>query len=545
MIKTFKSINNNQIMNADLCLIGSGPASLSILEYLKNEPIKIIVVPGGSISENKDNQNLYKGIVNNKNSHEPLDVNRHREFGGSGNHWGGRCVPLDAIDLKRRNWIKESGWPIKFDVLTKYYRKASKFLRVNNYNKDKNFELKNIKKIIPKIDDKFLISSKLENWSPILNFKKEFLKIFKQKNITMIENSHLLKINTDKKKVINIFCTVSGSNFFIKSKYYVLACGGIENARLLLNSKNTFHPKGIGNSNDLVGRYYMAHHSGIFYNFSPFLRKNLNYKYSKDAKGIYHRNRFWFTENFQKNKEIGNSIFFFLNTQLFKDMGKESNFFELLNLLRLFKNKEYKILKKKFYKNKLSIMKNFIIFIPKLLSISYLRLKSNRLPSILPSISSKYFGIYHQFEQTPCFNSRIKLVNQKDKLGLKKVKLSIKFNSIDFKTLCENYKYLNSIFLKKNIGKFQNSFNQSILKKKYLKKIKTFNSSAHHIGTTRMGNSKKNGVVDKNLQIFDCDNLYVAGSSTFPTGGHANPTYTIIALSLKLGDYLKNKLKKK
>ena len=57
----------------------------------------------------------------------------------------------------------------------------------------------------------------------------------------------------------------------------------------------------------------MAHHSGIFYNFSPFLRKNLNYKYSKDAKGIYHRNRFWFTENFQKNKEIGNSIFF-LNT---------------------------------------------------------------------------------------------------------------------------------------------------------------------------------------------------------------------------------------
>ena len=91
MIKTFKSINNNQIMNADLCLIGSGPASLSILEYLKNEPIKIIVVPGGSISENKDNQNLYKGIVNNKNSHEPLDVNRHREFGGSGNHWGGRC----------------------------------------------------------------------------------------------------------------------------------------------------------------------------------------------------------------------------------------------------------------------------------------------------------------------------------------------------------------------------------------------------------------------------------------------------------------------
>ena len=167
------------------------------------------------------------------------------------------------------------------------------------------------------------------------------------------------------------------------------------------------------------------------------------------------------------------------------------------------------------------------------------------MPSILPSISSKYFGIYHQFEQTPCFNSRIKLVNQKDKLGLKKVKLSIKFNSIDFKTLCENYKYLNSIFLKKNIGKFQNSFNQSILKKKYLKKIKTFNSSAHHIGTTRMGNSKKNGVVDKNLQIFDCDNLYVAGSSTFPTGGHANPTYTIIALSLKLGDYLKNKLKKK
>ena len=62
----------------------------------------------------------------------------------------------------------------------------------------------------------------------------------------------------------------------------------------------------------------------------------------------------------------------------------------------------------------------------------------------------------------------------------------------------------------------------------------------HHIGTTRMSDSPKTGVVDRNCKVFGLSNLYIASSSVFATSSVVNPTYTIIALSLRLGDHIKN-----
>ena len=69
-----------------------------------------------------------------------------------------------------------------------------------------------------------------------------------------------------------------------------------------------------------------------------------------------------------------------------------------------------------------------------------------------------------------------------------------------------------------------------------------FRDVAHHIGTTRMADDPAQGVVDKNCRMHAIDNLYVAGSSVFTTGGHANPTLTIVALALRLADHLKSQL---
>jgi choline dehydrogenase-like flavoprotein len=71
--------------------------------------------------------------------------------------------------------------------------------------------------------------------------------------------------------------------------------------------------------------------------------------------------------------------------------------------------------------------------------------------------------------------------------------------------------------------------------------------NGHHIGTTRMSASTAptEGVVDQNLKIHGLDNLYVAGSSVFPTTGVSNPTMTIITLSIRLADYLQSKVLKK
>ena len=541
MIINQEEIYDNKTYNADLCLIGSGPASLTILDQLKKTKLKIIIIPGGKFHFDKKNQELYKGIISKDSYHEPLTKNRFREFGGTGNYWGGRCVPLDEIDFKKRKWIKNSGWPIKFNEIKKFYKQASDFLNISDYNEKNNFYKKDIKEIINKIDGKFISSKKLESWSPILNFKKKFLKIIKQDNIFLIDNSHLIKIEANKNQVTNLTCKSLQKSFKVKCKKYVLACGGIENPRLLLASKNKFHPKGVGNSKDLVGRYYMAHHSGIFLKINPVNREKFFYNYFKDHKGTYLRNRWWLNEKFQNKEKIGNSIFFLSYTKNLKYMGVEGNLFELLILFKKIISNKKNIFNLKILKKMISVIFNFYI-LKYIINFTYLRFRYNRLPSLLPSKFSKNFGLYHQTEQTPCYNSFIKLNKKKDALGIPMVTLNLKFNTLDIKTVLKSHKYFIEKINKLKIQKFPLKFNKKRFQIMFHKKIKKFNSMAHHLGTTRMSFSNTSGVVDKNLKVFGIKNLYIIGSSVFPTGGHANPTYTIIALALRLSKFLKKKL---
>ena len=114
---------------------------------------------------------------------------------------------------------------------------------------------------------------------------------------------------------------------------------------------------------------------------------------------------------------------------------------------------------------------------------------------------------------------------------------------MDTKTILKSHEYLIKKIKEFKIGNFQKKNTKQLLLKLYKNQIKSFNSMAHHMGTTRMSSSKKNGVVDKNCKVFGTTNLFIVGSSVFPTGGHANPTFTIIALSLRLGNFIK-KIKK-
>ena len=80
--------------------------------------------------------------------------------------------------------------------------------------------------------------------------------------------------------------------------------------------------------------------------------------------------------------------------------------------------------------------------------------------------------------------------------------------------------------------------------KKNILELKNYESLGvyHHIGGTRLGTNKKNSVVDINLKVHNNKNLFVTGSSVFPTSGYTNPTFTIIQLSLRLGEHISRKI---
>jgi choline dehydrogenase-like flavoprotein len=93
-------------------------------------------------------------------------------------------------------------------------------------------------------------------------------------------------------------------------------------------------------------------------------------------------------------------------------------------------------------------------------------------------------------------------------------------------------------FRARNLGEI--TYDEAGLRLYLRKRITAYNSASHNIGTTRMSEDPRTGVVDQHAKVHGVSNLYVAGSSVFPTGGHANPTLTIVAHALLLADHLKS-----
>jgi len=137
------------------------------------------------------------------------------------------------------------------------------------------------------------------------------------------------------------------------------------------------------------------------------------------------------------------------------------------------------------------------------------------------------------FEPSPCRESRITLTNEKDLLGIPKLKLDWRFNDQDFRSVEQAVKLMIKEFGLMNLGR--------IKWKKFFepKTIRAIGGGMHHAGTTKMSKQAKDGVVDENCRVHGTEGLFVMGNSVFPHVGFSNPTITIVALSLRLADHIK------
>jgi choline dehydrogenase-like flavoprotein len=163
-----------------------------------------------------------------------------------------------------------------------------------------------------------------------------------------------------------------------------------------------------------------------------------------------------------------------------------------------------------------------------------------RLPYLLPSKRNDYWGLYFQAEQAPNRESRVCLSDSKlDAFGIPRAEVRLAFLEADIDSIVKTHTLFINKFISRKLGEVR--YSETGLRHFLQERIQTFNSASHHIGTTRMSDDPQTGVVDKNAKVYGVENLYVAGSSIFPTGGHANPTLTIVAHSLLLANYLKSK----
>jgi choline dehydrogenase-like flavoprotein len=504
----------------DVLIIGSGIAGTSVAIELQKKNIKTIVVEGGKESYTEESQNCYEGSSSGINLPYGLKGSRLRFHGGSSNCWAGMCGELEEEDFQDRDWVSNSGWPIKKKDLVPFYKRASDFLAINRNSIDNPNFIHGMKKFNG-LETRSLVQTKIHF------FKNEFKSNFEKNNNLHLfiganfykfwQSDSLQRVNSIGVRSFNLDQTK------IHAKYFILACGGIENPRILLHSSQG---KGVslGNLYGNVGRYFCDHP------IAPCATV-INHNGMADS--------FSYDENTNKYND-GNSEIIPYYRIPFSIQKK----FKLLNVAVKFQSQSPEVPISSFKAWKLKNIlsgKSAYDFNSK----DVFDILSDPI-SVLKSInsrkninSSQRIALRFQIEQKPEKTNAITLTDAKDKIGLNRVNFNWAFSDIERRTVDVATAYIASLLHTSKSG--------SLLLDSALVDNKSdlpfdLRGGQHHSGTTRMSESPKNGVVDVNLKVHGSKNLFIVGSSVFPTNGWVNPSFTIAALGIRLADHIEKNL---
>lgn len=504
-----RELENNYTINGDICIIGAGVAGISLALQLMNTSLKVVLLEGGGFEYDNKIQKLYDGNIIGQNYY-PMMSSRLHYFGGTSGHWGGMCSKLDEIDFQKRSWIRNSGWPITLKDLEIYYKKASELLDLQSDNFNIKYWQQFDPLCIPLPLDKNVIWSKIWQQSKPTRFGEKYKEmITNAPNIDLYTYLNVTNIQCD--ELINNITEVSAKNYtgkktVVKAKHFILACSALQNARLLLASNSQF-PAGLGNYYDNVGRYFMEH---------PEINTGELWLNTANPLHFYKWNKYNIKAELAVSAEKQEELKILNGTISLMPLERAQKM--LPSVLTWSK------------KDPIRSKESFIQY------ASYKR-KRNIFNKLFPRTSFQAFGMHCRMEQSPNPDSRITLNNDTDSLGMPRTDLNWALSPIDKRSMRELNKLIGIQLGLKEIGRVK--IHDFLLNEEDDTMPNTTSGGWHHIGTTRMSNDPKKGVVDSNCKVHGINNLFVAGSSCFPTAGAVNPTLSIVAISLRLGEHLK------
>lgn len=484
MIKDFnKDAEGIDFSGYDVCICGSGAAGITLALKLAEQDKKVLLLEGGDKDFTQRSQDLYKGKSVGITYY--LDIWRLRFFGGTTNHWAGRCRPFVKEDFYEREINGLPGWPISFEDMQQYLPETKKILGLPAENTFKALPGSHIQggRFIP---DEFIVSDPVR-------FGKKYAKDLKNNNnITLVLNASATNItlNDSLDSVASIEVkNFEGQSRVVRSDKFVIAMGAIETPRLLLNSNSQIQT-GIGNQTDMVGRCFMEHfniHLGDFVE-------------NPDQWDGLEQMQFFVEPEYRIQNHLGSGNLCFSIVNQYKAYGRTAELKELLMKLSC----------------KLGIAGSMQFL------HQYQCLGEGSIQTML--------------EQFPNKNSRVRLSEERDEMGMQRVTLDWEMSDKDKSSIRRLATEMAQDFASSGLGRVKLADyivndDEEIITAPH----------AHQMGSTRMAKSAEHGVVDPNCRVFGINNLYIAGSGIFPTGGGGNPTMPLIQLTLRLADHLLGK----
>lgn len=504
----------DETIEADVCIVGAGAAGITIARELIGQDLRVLLLESGGLEHDAQTQDLYAGENVGGRYAEP-DEMRLRYFGGTTNHWTGHCRPLDELDFITRPWVPHSGWPFERPELVSYYRRAENVCEVGPFGYESaDWAGDGDGQPLPFPTDRILTSQYQR--SPPTRFGEVYrADLSRASNVTTYLHANVVEIETDEaaKRVTALrVATLSGNEFRVSARLNVLAAGGIENARLLLLSDRA-QRGGLGNGNDLVGRFFMDHRilrSGMLL---PLIAPSATelYDFGRPRYGIL-----TLPENILRGEKLVNLTIFLRWVPPEAAAGVTS----LKTILGAVGDRTYP--------DELgSHLWNVITDIDDVAAATYRKiLGRDRSPS--------FIEFHNRVEPIPNPESRVSLAAERDRLGLRRVRLDWLHGKSELRSIQRAHEIIGIEAGRLGLGRVRVDLDGPDPEWP-----QSWSVSGHHIGTTRMHRDPKQGVVDADCRMHGVANLFVAGSSVFPTSGASNPTLTVVALALRIADRIK------
>ncbi len=524
MIIDGRKVPAGTTIEVDLCIVGGGPAGISLALQFADEPgVTVALVESGGREWDERTQELSEANCVG-HTYFPVKETHLRVLGGSTLSYGGICTELSDLDFAQRSWVPESGWPLDKSALDPYLSKARKLLGVPDAAEPgAGWE-----------------STEATVWEPVrvsdppARFGRKYApELEKASNVTTYLHSTVtnLALHPDGGHIGGVAIRSFGGNLFtIEASSYVLAGGGVEIPRLLLAS-NDVATAGIGNQYDNVGRYFQEHLRATDRYLIPE-RLKLQTDLITGAAGTLHFSRLALTDETMRHERLLN---YYANVT-FGFLGQDSAQWSAIRRIvvahkRPWNDSPY------FQGAGGGRTKMYWQDVRTALVKPHRTMQSLAGAALRPTFMRKWVELGSSIEQVPRRENRVKLVSDKDELGMPRIELHWSLDDREEDTYLRGRRILLEELdrhlpgLSANAKDDQEQWPDSII------------GTWHHAGTTRMHEDHKKGVVDADARVHGIGNLFIASSSVFPTSGATSPTQTIVCLTLRLADHLKNLLR--
>ena len=483
MLLDAEDVEPGSARECDVCVAGAGPAGITVARELARRGLSVCLLEAGGLDFEESSQSHYEGVTEPPLPSDYLMLSRLRYLGGTTNHWQGFCRPLEPWDFETRSWLPHSGWPITRQDLDPYYLRAAAVLEIPD-------RLPDDRELGSAGSSLFLgcFHRRPLRFGP--RYGEELAADRRTELVLHASAIHLGLAPSGRTIEYLEVATPRGRRWRVRARHFVLALGAIENARLLLLSDDVA-PRGVGNDRDLVGRFFSDH----------FIYRKVARLGSRDAAGLLHElpagadhQTCFVTRAGQENHGIGGCA---IGLGLLpEEASPEAGLAELRApaLDRVLED----------------------LGAPRL-----------EVPVRSPALWVRDFDVRPEIIPDP--ESRVTLDGEVDAHGTRRVRVRLQQGDLDRRTAARSLELFATALGRLGLGRVW--IDPHALEERIL-------PGSHHSGSTRMHDDPSRGVVDRHCRVHGVANLYLTGGSVFPTAGAVNPTFTIVALALRLCDHL-------